>query len=46
MYPVMDYINEEGKSIQDRANKYFIMYGESATDGKTVDERRQVFHKY
>lgn len=40
MYPEMKYTNESGKDFFERANKYFIMYGENATDGKNLDQRR------
>ena len=40
MYPEMKYTNDKGKEQVERANKYFIMYGEHATDGRDVDQRR------
>ncbi len=42
MYPEMKYTNEKGKDTFERANKYFIMYGEDATDGKDVGQRRYI----
>ena len=40
MYPVMKYDNEKESNQFERANKYFIMYGEHSTDGRDVNQRR------
>ena len=42
MYPIMKYDNEKEANLFERANKYFIMYGEDSTDGRDVDQRRLV----
>ena len=41
LYPEMNYTDSKGKEQTERANKYFIMYGEAGTTaGVSIDERR------
>ncbi len=41
LYPEMKYTDKEGKEKTERANKYFIMYGENGeSKGVSLAERR------
>ena len=41
LYPEMSYMDDKGKTITERVNKYFIMYGENGDSGDvSLAERR------
>lgn len=43
LYPEMSYTDSKGKTLTERANKYFIMLGEDgSTKGISLAERRLV----
>ncbi len=45
LYPEMSYTDAKGKVQTERANKYFIMYGEEGEgSGKSINERRSARH--
>ena len=39
-YPMVPYTDSKGKTSQDRANKYFIMFPEGGSGGLSLAQRR------
>lgn len=40
MYPEVSFTDDKGREQTERANKYFIMYGETPVDGAMLNQLR------